>query len=134
MKQFTRIDLGLTIAHRLLFTKAYGGARAGVKKLAFILTDGKQNPDKDGVAVSVAVAAKPLIDANIKTISIGIGKDVNKHELRAMVEFDEDVTLTANFEEYVLRVRPTMDSPYLTSRENSLARNDRAIQYKCSLV
>ena len=41
-----------------------------MKKLAFILTDGKQNPKGD---ISLKDAAGKLINDGIKTISIGIG-------------------------------------------------------------
>lgn len=44
LKSFTRIDLGLQVAHAQLFSPIYGGARPGVKKIAFIVTDGKQTP------------------------------------------------------------------------------------------
>ena len=105
MKKFTRIDLGLIMAHTVLFSPIYGGARPGVKKLAFILTDGKQNPDENGLNVSVAAAAKPLMDEGIKTFSIGIGSEVNKDELRGMVEYDEDVILAANFDELLRKIQ-----------------------------
>ena len=70
MAKNTRIDLGLQKAHTDLFSPYYGGARPDVKKLAFILTDGKQNPKGD---VSLKDAAGKLIKDGIKTISIGIG-------------------------------------------------------------
>ena len=71
--QKTRIDLGLQKAHTDLFSPYYGGARPDVKKLAFILTDGKQNPKGD---VSLKDAASKLINDGIKTISVGIGSEV----------------------------------------------------------
>lgn len=46
-----------------------------MSKLAFILTDGKQNPKGD---VSLKDAAAKLINDDIKTISIGIGPAVSK--------------------------------------------------------
>ncbi len=45
-----------------------------MKKLAFILTDGKQNPKGD---VSLKDSAGKLINDGIKTISIGIGSEVS---------------------------------------------------------
>jgi hypothetical protein len=44
--------LGLQVAHTQLFSPVYGGARPGVKKLAFILTDGRQT-SVNGVQVNV---------------------------------------------------------------------------------
>jgi hypothetical protein len=44
-----------------------------VKKLAFILTDGQQNPKGD---IPLKEAAGKLINDDIKTISIGIGQEV----------------------------------------------------------
>ena len=73
--QNTRIDLGLQKAHTDLFSPYYGGARPDVKKLAFILTDGKQNPKGQ---ISLKHAAGKLINDDIKTISIGIGSKVRK--------------------------------------------------------
>lgn len=106
MEKFTRIDLGLRVAHTELFSPIYGGARPRVKKLAFILTDGIQNPvEVDGVNVSVGGAAQPLKDAGIKTFSVGIGRKVNRVELRAMVEFDEDLITVANFDELIKKIQ-----------------------------
>ena len=48
--------------------------------------------------MSVGDAAKPLMNDDIKTFSIGIGTAVDKDELRAMVEYDEDVITAANFD------------------------------------
>lgn len=107
MKSFTRIDLGLKVAHSQLFSPIYGGARAEVKKLAFILTDGRQTElaGVKSVKVSLREAAKPLIDSGIKTLSIGIGHVVDRNELRAMVESDEDVITAVNFDELVKRIQ-----------------------------
>ena len=41
-----------------------------MKKLAFILTDGQQNPKGD---ISLSEAAGKLINDDIKTICIGVG-------------------------------------------------------------
>ena len=104
MKSFTRIDEGLKVAYSQLFSPLYGGARTDVKKLAVILTDGKQSTI-NGVKESVAEAAKPLIESGIKTLSIGIGSAIDKDELRAMVEYDEDVITTSNFDELLRKVQ-----------------------------
>lgn len=104
MNSLTRIDLGLKIAYSQLFSSLYGGARRDVKKLAVILTDGKQS-STDGVKESVAEAAKPLINSGIKTLSIGIGADVDKDELRAMVEYEEDVITAVNFDELLRKIQ-----------------------------
>ena len=58
MKSYTRIDLGLIRAHATLFSPILGGAREDVKKMAFILTDGKQNPDKKGIKVMLLLRCK----------------------------------------------------------------------------
>ena len=103
MKSFTRIDLGLQVAHTQLFSPVYGGARPGVKKLAFILTDGKQT-SVDGLQISLKQAARPLLDSGVKTLSVGIGASVERQELRAMVEYDQDVITTQNFDQLIKNI------------------------------
>lgn len=109
MKALTRIDLGLKTAHTELFTSS-GGARPGVKKMAFILTDGKQSTI-NGVKKSVGEAARPLIESGVKTFSIGIGSSVDGNELRAMVEDDDDVITAANFDELLTRIENITQLP-----------------------
>ena len=42
---------------------------------------------------------------DIKTFSIGIGAAVDKDELRAMVEYDEDVITAANFDALIKKIK-----------------------------
>ena len=105
IKDYTRIDLGLKAAYSKLFASSDGGARPHVKKIAFILTDGQQSTDKNGVKASVAEAARPLIESGIRTISVGIGSEVDNKELRSMVVRDEDVIMAPNFDELTKRIQ-----------------------------
>lgn len=105
MKKTTRIDQGLIEAHTTLFSERYGGARPGVKKLAFVLTDGKQNPQDKKVKVSLASIAKKLIDDGIKILSIGIGSDVDRKELRSIVQYNEDFIRADNYDELISKIQ-----------------------------
>ena len=41
----------------------------------------------------------------MKTLSIGIGAAVDKKELRAMVEYDEDVITAENFDQLIKNIQ-----------------------------
>ncbi|XP_028410535.1 collagen alpha-6(VI) chain-like [Dendronephthya gigantea] len=113
LKSFTRIDLGLQVAHAQLFSPIYGGARPEVKKIAFILTDGKQTavPGVQVCSLYELLQKKGIhfpqepVDSGVKTLSIGIGAAVDKEELRAMVEYDEDVITAENFDKLIKSIQ-----------------------------
>lgn len=75
----TRIDKALKVARDELFVKS-NGARAGVPKILFILTDGSQTKDKDAVNPA-SIAAELREKLGVVTFVIGIGRNVVPGEL-----------------------------------------------------
>ena len=73
----TRIDKALALAKKSLMTT---GVRADVPRIVFLLTDGTQTKDAD--AVDPSKLADELRAEGIKLFVIGIGKGVNKEELK----------------------------------------------------
>lgn len=55
--------------------------------------------------ISLKEAAQPLLDSGVKTLSIGIGASVDKRELRAMVEYDQDVITAENFDQLIKNIK-----------------------------
>ena len=55
--------------------------------------------------ISLKEAAQPLLDSGVKTLSIGIGASVDKRELRAMVEDDQDVITAENFDQLIKNIK-----------------------------
>ncbi|KAK3745599.1 hypothetical protein QZH41_005840 [Actinostola sp. cb2023] len=97
----TRIDKALKLTYNELFGPR-GSSRKFVKRIAFVLTDGRQTPDPD--AVDLDVASEQLRRANVYVIAVGIGHNVDRAELRLMTERDDDVYLTKSFEELISKV------------------------------
>ena len=75
----TRIDKALKVARDELFVKS-NGARAGVPKILFILTDGSQTKDKDAVNPA-GIAAEMREKLGVVIFVIGIGRNVVPLEL-----------------------------------------------------
>lgn len=76
----TRIDKALKVARDELFVTS-NGARAGVPKILFILTDGSQTKDKDAVNPA-GLAAELREKLGVVTFVIGIGRNVVPGELK----------------------------------------------------
>lgn len=95
----TRIDLALREAHNTLFSERHG-ARRGVKKLMFLITDGRQNPDHwFGRKLSPTLEAQPLHDSHVQLYAIGVGDRVNRTELEQITRSENKVYTVDNFEE-----------------------------------
>ena len=105
----TRIDRALDLAATDIFPQA----RAGVPKLALLITDGSQTPAAD--AKDLREASEPLRKAGVRVLAVGIGSGVDRDELRLVTETDEDVVVAADFQDLMLKIGN------LTSRACELA-------------
>lgn len=95
----TRIDKALALTASDIFAK---GSRPGVPKIAMLITDGTQTPAAD--AKGLREASEPLRKAGVRVLAIGIGKGVDRAELRLVTERDEDVVVAANFQDLLLKL------------------------------
>lgn len=87
----TRIDKALILANQL-FSKL---EKDGRKKVAILLTDGKQNPLAD-----LEKAAKPLHAKNVITIAVGIGDALRKYdELKKITKSKDNVVINKDYKE-----------------------------------
>ena len=91
----TRIDLALSRASSSVFTPS-GGARDGKSKVLIIITDGNQTSAPDALPLTEAVA--PLKSSGVKIISIGIGNEVDEHELMTISEATEHIYFVKSFD------------------------------------
>ena len=87
----TRIDKALDLTARDIFAQS----RSGVPKIAMLITDGTQTAAAD--AKGLKEASEPLRQAGVRVLAVGVGKGVDREELRLVTESDEDVVLVANF-------------------------------------
>jgi co-chaperonin GroES (HSP10) len=92
----TRIDIALKKAYIDLFGPG-GSARRGVQRIVVVLTDGRQTSAGD--ATTLEKASEPLKQEGVHIIAVGVGRDVDKGELRAMVKKDGDRILATSFNE-----------------------------------
>ena len=83
MGKRTRIDRALNLAENQIFPEA----RKGVNKMTIILTDGVQSTGAQGLRPS----SKPLRDAGVRVIAVGVGVGKRERTLRLMTDRDEDV-------------------------------------------
>lgn len=84
----TRIDLALKLASDQLFNRNEGmRSSSTVRKVAIVITDGRQSPAAD--AIRLDEAAAPLLVRGVKVLSIGIGDKVDEYELKMMVDNPE---------------------------------------------
>ena len=75
----TRIDKALKLVRKELFEES-NGARAGVPKILFVLTDGTQTKDSDAVDPA-SIASELREKLGVHLFVIGIGMKVNPGEL-----------------------------------------------------
>ena len=94
----TRIDRVLKLARSLFDSR--GASRQGVPKVLIVLTSGKQTAAPD--ALNLRNAARPLHEADVRILAVGIGQDVDENELRAIVVKNEDVFLAPSFDDLVI--------------------------------
>ena len=90
----TRIDRGLKTAYDKLLTKSYG-ARDGVPKVLFLLTDGKQTRKFN--FIEPRVVALPLRQSGVTIKAIGIGRYADRAELEAITGNKEHVYMIKYF-------------------------------------
>ena len=64
-----------------------------------MLTDGRQTKDPD--AVPLLKASQPLRDQGVKTYAVGVGHEIDKNELRAMVDDPLDVFYVGSFQDLI---------------------------------
>ena len=93
----TRIDRALKLA-RSLFDPS-GATRQGVPKILILLTSGQQTVASD--ALSLEDAARPLHEADVKILAVGMGQNVNEKELQSVVLKNEDVFLAPSFDDLI---------------------------------
>ena len=105
----TRIDRALDVAATDIFSEA----RAGVPKLALLITDGTQTAAAD--AKGLREASEPLRKAGVRVLAVGVGSGVDQDELRLVTDSDDDVVLAADFQDLLLKIGN------LTSRACELA-------------
>ncbi|XP_078360439.1 matrilin-1-like isoform X4 [Oculina patagonica] len=89
----TRIDKALKVA----VNQVLPAARQGVYKIDIILTDGVQSSGARGLKQT----SKPLRDAGVRVLAVGIGTGENKRRLRLMTDRDEDVVDAKNIQEHL---------------------------------
>lgn len=105
----TRIDKALDLAATDIFPEA----RAGVPKLALLITDGTQTPAAD--AKGLREASEPLRKAGVRVLAVGVGSGVDRDELRLVTETEDDVVVADDFQDLLLKIGN------LTSRACELA-------------
>ena len=95
----TRIDIALDIAYKDMFSKE-NGARRGVPKLLFLVTDGKQNPKYDsGRKIRLKEHVSPLHDSGVTVVAIGVGSKVGKDELEEIAGPTENIYNVKDFKQ-----------------------------------
>lgn len=91
----TRIDSALETAANSLFPE---GRQSLVPQVLLLITDGRQSNDPG--SIDLVDAVRPLRDQSIKVIVVGIGDDVDKDELRSIVQNPlDDLFLVESFED-----------------------------------
>ena len=91
----TRIDKALQVASGAVFNSR-AGMRAGVRRVAVLLTEGHQTRTFD--AIPLRYAAEPLRRKRVDIFAVGIGSDVRYDELRSLTDSDQKVMLVKTFE------------------------------------
>ena len=105
----SRIDRALDLAATDIFPEA----RAGVPKLALLITGGSQTPAAD--AKDLREASEPLRKAGVRVLAVGIGRGVDRDELRLVTETDNNIVVVPTFRYLPLKIGN------LTSRACKLA-------------
>ncbi|KAJ7380123.1 hypothetical protein OS493_010834 [Desmophyllum pertusum] len=93
--QKTRIDKALRVASGGVFNSR-AGMRAGVRRVAVLLTEGHQTRSFDAIPLRYAV--EPLRRKRVDVYAVGIGSDVRYDELRSVTKSDQNVLLVKTFE------------------------------------
>lgn len=97
----TRIDKALELAHTELYTEK-GKTRPYVKKLLFLITDGKQNPDQiGGSPLNPSTQAEKLHRSNVQVYAVGVGSKVNITELEGITKDPKKVFRVSDFKQLI---------------------------------
>ncbi|XP_073236997.1 collagen alpha-3(VI) chain-like [Porites lutea] len=91
----TRIDKALRVATVGVFNRR-SGMRAGVRRVAVILTEGHQTRTFDSIPLRYAV--EPLRRKRVKVFAVGVGNDVRYDELRSLTDSDQNVLMVKTFQ------------------------------------
>ena len=91
----TRIDKALRVATVGVFNSR-AGMRAGVRRVAVLLTDGHQTRTFDSIPLRYAV--EPLRRKRVNVFAVGIGSDVRHDELRSVTNSGQNVLLVKTFQ------------------------------------
>lgn len=89
----SRIDRALDVA----VNKVFSSARPYAYKIAVILSDGVQSRGARGLWDS----SRPLRQANVRILAVGIGTGLTKNRLRLMTENDDDVVDVKDIDGYL---------------------------------
>ena len=96
-KGLPRLDKAFDVALADLLPQA----RRGIPKIAFVVTNGKQNSGEDMKALDAA--SELLRRAGVKVIALGVGTEVHLEELKIIVEDEEEHIVTAeSYSELIL--------------------------------
>jgi len=99
----TRIDLGFEVVEKELFN-VKNGHRPNVKKVLFLVTDGKQNPKKDdrtGKAFDPVAASQIMVDNGVQIFGVGIGTNLDTHQLTNITRDRSKVYYAETIEELI---------------------------------
>ena len=94
----TRIDRSLKVAHKQLFSTS-NGARQGIPKILFLLTDGSQSKEND--SEDPAKIADEMRSEGIRIIAIGIGINVDQNALEDIAGGKSDTFSAKSFNELI---------------------------------
>ena len=92
----SRIDKALNVA----VNEVFSSARWYAYKIAIIISDGVQSIGAKGLRDT----SRPLRQADVRVISVGIGAGMVKDRLRLMTESDEDVVEMKDIEGYLQEI------------------------------
>lgn len=98
-KKETRLDEAMNLATSDVFSKA----RPGVTKLAVVLTDG--SPIKGPNTLEVKRAFEASRNADVRVVTLAIGKGVDVKEWTSMVEDDKDLLQLSDSQDLMFKVR-----------------------------
>ena len=96
----TRIDRALKLATSLFDPSANGAIRPGVPRILILLTNGKQTEAPDAIALDHA--ARPLFEADVRILVVGVGQNLDEGELQALALKEDDVFLAPYFDDLVM--------------------------------
>eukprot|EP00795_Rhopilema_esculentum_P016249 gene16249-7628_t len=103
-ERFTYIDEALLAADRNVFTAA-NNARTDAFRAVLLLTDGQQSTKPRGEKTyNLAALAKKLRDRGIRVYVMGVGAEVDRLQLRMMVDVDHHLFLKEDFESLNARI------------------------------